>query len=88
MYDACLCVHVHVTVLGKTNRLARKSLSHTRGNSRLSTKTLMEIKIKLVLLEDEALDWLKIWTMASLHDVKGKKGIKKYFSRQPVVFPK
>ena len=77
MYDACLCVHVHVhvTVLGKMNRLARKSLSHTRGNSRLSMKTLTEIKIKLVLLEDEALDWLKIWTTASSHDVKGKKGI-------------
>ena len=35
---------------------------------------LMEIKKKKrVLLEDEASDWLQIWTAASSFDGKGKK---------------
>ena len=51
-----------------------------RGNTRSSTKTLMETKKKKhVLLIDEALDWLQIWMAASLLDVKGNKGIKKKF---------
>ena len=40
----------------------------------------MEIKKKkCVLLEDEALDWLQIWTVASSLDVKGNKATKKNF---------
>ena len=43
-----------------------------------SKKTLMEIKKKKgILLEDEASDWLQIWTTAS--DVKGNKAIKQIF---------
>ena len=53
-------------------------LSRTHGYTRSSMKTLMEIKEKKrVLLEDEALDWLQIWTAASLLDVKGNKAKKK-----------
>ena len=40
-------------------------------------KTLMELKKKHVLLEDEASDWLQIWTAASSLDVKSNKEIKK-----------
>ena len=51
------------------------------GNTRLSTKTLMEIKKKKhVLLEDEALDWFQIRMVASSLDVKGNKAIKKKFA--------
>ena len=49
------------------------------GNSRSSTKTLMERKEKKkrVFLEDEVSNWLYIWTAASSLDVKGNKEIKK-----------
>ena len=41
---------------------------------------LVEIKKnKRVLLEDEALDFLKIWTVASSLDFKGKKSNKFFF---------
>ena len=40
----------------------------------------MEIKkMKSVLLVDGALDWLQIWTAATLLDIKGNKAIKKKF---------
>ena len=50
----------------------------------------MEIK-KCILLEDEASDWLQIWTAASSLDVKGNKAKKKkefVFLASPSVFPK
>ena len=40
-------------------------------------------KKKCILLEDEALDWLQIWTTASSLDVKGKRA--NIFNR--LVFP-
>ena len=40
---------------------------------------LMEKKKKRVLLEDEASDWLQLWTATSSLDVKGNKAIKKKF---------
>ena len=43
-------------------------------------------KKKRVLLEDEVLDWLNIWTEASSLDVKGNK--KNFFlANQSVVVP-
>ena len=39
----------------------------------MTMKMLMKIKI----LDDEASDWLKIWTVASLLDMKGNKAMKK-----------
>ena len=54
-----------MTVFGKTNQLARISISS-------STKTLMEFKKKkLVLLEGEASYWFQIWTIASSLNLKG-----------------
>ena len=62
-----------------------------RGNTRSSTKTLMEIKKKKhVLFVDGVSDWLQIWIAASSHDVKGNKVIKKtfVFLANQLVFPK
>ena len=64
-----------MTIFGKTNWLEKINY---HGNTRLSTKTLMEkSKTKCVLLEDEALDRLQIRTAVSLPNVKGNKAIKK-----------
>ena len=68
-----------MTVIGKTNQLARNQVSCTSGNSRSSMKERK--KKKCVLLEDEmSEDWLQIWTAASLLEVKGNKAIKRIFS--------
>ena len=42
-------------------------------------KTLMKLSKKCILLQDEVLDWLQIWTVASSLIVKGNKAIKKKF---------
>ena len=47
-----------------------------RGNTRSSTKTLMEKKKKKrILLVDGTSDWLRIWMAASSLDIKGNKAI-------------
>ena len=65
-----------MTLFRKTNRSARKSIIALRGNSRSSTKTLMEKKKKKhILLVDGTSDWLRIWMAASSLDIKGNKAI-------------
>ena len=70
-----------MAVFWKTNRIVRKSnqLSRTCRNNRSSAKTLIEIEKKCVLLEDEASDWLQIWTAAYSLTIQGNKAIKKNF---------
>ena len=66
--------------LGKSSSQQENQLSRMRGNTRSSTKTLMEIKKKKsILLVDEVLDWLQICTVSSSLDVKGNKAIQKTF---------
>ena len=56
------------------------------GNSHWITKTLIKIKRKRVLLEDEVSDWLQIWTAASSLDIKAiKKNF--VFLANRLVFP-
>ena len=50
--------------------------------------TLIEKK-KRVLLEDEALDWLQLWIVATLLDIKGNISLKNnfVFHANRLVFP-
>ena len=50
---------------------------------------LMEILKKCILLEDEGLDWIPIWTLAPSLNEKGKRAIKKnlVFLSNRSVFP-
>ena len=70
--------------LGKPTGQQENQLSRTHGNTRSSTKTLMEIK-KHVLVSD----WLQIWIAASTHDLKVNIVIKNnfVFLANRLVFP-
>ena len=74
------CNSKFVTVFKKTNRSARKSIiAYARKYAFEQEDANIDKEKELVLLVDEASDWLQIWTAASSLDVKGNKAIKKKF---------
>ena len=73
---------IDISILGCSNKC-----DHIRENQPVSEKKEVfkhedanENKYKkCILLQDEVLDWLQIWTAASLLNVNGNKAIKKMF---------
>ena len=63
--------------------LQSNQCDHNRENQQVSEKKEVfkheDASKMCILLQDEMLDWLKIWTTASSLNVKGNKAIKKKY---------
>ena len=67
-------------IFWETNQLTRISIIAMCGNSFENKDAYGNLKKKkCAFLKDEVSNWLRIWTTASLFDVKGSKAIKKNF---------
>ena len=75
-----LLLVLNVTVLKKTDQLARKSIIAYAQKLSFELEVANGKQEKKHFFEIKASDWLQIWQAASLLDMKGNKAMNLFFS--------